>query len=193
MENSQFNGDQLQNNRTITPKHGLGKIWIIIISVIIAGGLAGGGTYYFMNKKATTDKNNLQSQINDLNVKLSAATKTASTAPTTGPATIVTNFYNWWNNGSGLDNTLASAPGGSQAFQNWYDTAINSEGGGVGGIDPISCAQDVPPSFSAEISSKSSTSAQVSVTENFTPSIVLTVNLKANNGSWQLESVTCPS
>lgn len=46
--------------------------WKILITVVLTVGIVGGGTYYFMHKKATTDKNNLQAQINVLDSKMSA-------------------------------------------------------------------------------------------------------------------------
>jgi hypothetical protein len=114
--------------------------------------------------------------------------------PTTDPATVVTNFYNWYHNENNVRKSLTTAPGGSQAFEDWYNTATKAEGVTEGGgYDPIDCAQDVPQSFSVKTSSKNSTSAQVLVTENFDTPSVLTVDLTANNGSWLMKSVTCPS
>jgi hypothetical protein len=73
-------------------------IWMILVTVLLSVGLAGGATYYFVNTKATTDKNSLQSQINDLNAKYQdsqAALKSSqadassaiSTTPTSGSTT----------------------------------------------------------------------------------------------------------
>jgi len=55
-------------------------IWVAIISVVITAVLVGGGTYYYLNKKATTDKNALQAQIDDLNIKVTAAEQALSDA-----------------------------------------------------------------------------------------------------------------
>ncbi|MCX6812607.1 MAG: hypothetical protein NTW79_03225 [Candidatus Berkelbacteria bacterium] len=63
-------------------------VWIIVISVVITAGIIGGGTYYFLNKKTINDKDALQSQITDLNKKLTDAQTTASsTTSTTTPTT----------------------------------------------------------------------------------------------------------
>ena len=55
-------------------------IWIVLISFVATAVIVGGGTYALANKKATTDKNKLQAQINDLNTKLTTATKSLATA-----------------------------------------------------------------------------------------------------------------
>jgi hypothetical protein len=171
----------------------------VILTIVIAGGVGVGGTYYFLNKKAATDRSNLQAQIDVLNTKLlgdtaqsSPTATTTATAPATSPETIVTSFYNWYNGTDADRSALASAPGGSQALQTWYDTAMNAQGT-AGGADPIVCAQDTPPSITATTLAKDATSAQVNVTEAFTPSLAVTVNLKAVSGLWQIASVTCPS
>ncbi|MCX6812602.1 MAG: PsbP-related protein [Candidatus Berkelbacteria bacterium] len=70
-------------------------VWMIVISVVITAGVIGGGTYYLVNSKATKDKDNLQSQITDLNKKVAdaeqslatAQSATATTTPTTTPTT----------------------------------------------------------------------------------------------------------
>ncbi|MCX6812176.1 MAG: hypothetical protein NTW79_00945 [Candidatus Berkelbacteria bacterium] len=47
------------------------KTWLwILLSVILAAGISGAGIWYYMNHKLTTDKNNLQNQIDDLNKQL---------------------------------------------------------------------------------------------------------------------------
>lgn len=58
-------------------------VWMIVISVVVTAGIIGGGTYYFLNAKATKDKDALQSQITDLNKKLTDAQTTTSTTTTT--------------------------------------------------------------------------------------------------------------
>ncbi|MCX6812461.1 MAG: hypothetical protein NTW79_02470 [Candidatus Berkelbacteria bacterium] len=45
--------------------------WKILIAVVLTIAVVGGGTYYYMQRKLTNDKNNLQSQINDLNKQIS--------------------------------------------------------------------------------------------------------------------------
>lgn len=51
------------------------KTWIkTLLLVLIVAGFGGGATYYFVNKRAATDKNSLQSQIDDLTKKLADAT-----------------------------------------------------------------------------------------------------------------------
>ncbi|HLC44068.1 MAG TPA: PsbP-related protein [Patescibacteria group bacterium] len=63
------------------------KPWLkVLITIIITGGIVGSVTYYLVQKKATTDKNSLQSQIDDLNKKL-AATNAAITAATSTTST----------------------------------------------------------------------------------------------------------
>lgn len=60
------------------------KTLVIVLIVIVLVGLAGGG-YYYLNKKNQTEKNKLQSQIDDLTVKLAvekAATSTTATSTT---------------------------------------------------------------------------------------------------------------
>jgi len=47
-----------------------------LIAIMVTGGIVGGATYFVVNKKATTDKNNLQTQIDDISRDLSD-TKTA--------------------------------------------------------------------------------------------------------------------
>ena len=47
------------------------KTWIkVLLTVIITVSVVGYVTYYLANKKATTDKKNLQSQVDDLNSKI---------------------------------------------------------------------------------------------------------------------------
>lgn len=70
-------------------------IWIVVISVVATVVIAGGGTYYLVNAKATKDKDNLQSQITDLNKKIddsqvalvAAEATSAGTAATTTTVT----------------------------------------------------------------------------------------------------------
>ncbi|PIS07358.1 hypothetical protein COT78_03935 [Candidatus Berkelbacteria bacterium CG10_big_fil_rev_8_21_14_0_10_43_13] len=57
------------------------KPWIKgLIVVIVTGGIVGGATYYLVNKNATTDKNDLQAQIDDLNKKVSNTETALATA-----------------------------------------------------------------------------------------------------------------
>ncbi len=61
--------------------------WKYLILILVTAGIVGGLTYYFVNKKATADKNNLQSQINDLNTKYIAALKSLTAAKATTSTT----------------------------------------------------------------------------------------------------------
>lgn len=68
------------------------NIWLIIITIVLTSAVVGGGTYYFVNSKAEKDKKELNSQISDLNNKISAA-QTAldqTTTPTTSTGTTAT-------------------------------------------------------------------------------------------------------
>ena len=71
------------------------KSWTKVLLWIIVVGLVGGGTYYAVNKKATTDKNNLQAQIDDLNTKLTAAQKSLSATQTTSTIAAASATVNW--------------------------------------------------------------------------------------------------
>jgi len=55
-------------------------VWIVVISVLITGLVVGGLTYFFINRAATSDKNDLQSQISSLDNKLSGTEKSLSSA-----------------------------------------------------------------------------------------------------------------
>jgi hypothetical protein len=46
--------------------------WVVLITVIITGGIIGAGGYFYLNSKSVKEKNDLQSQIDDLNAKISA-------------------------------------------------------------------------------------------------------------------------
>jgi len=78
-------------------------IWIVLISFVATAIVVGGGTYYYINHRATTDKNNLQAQINTLNSKLTAAGKSLAdtqaanqAAASTAAATVSTDpTANW--------------------------------------------------------------------------------------------------
>ncbi|MCX6808785.1 MAG: hypothetical protein NTW50_03925, partial [Candidatus Berkelbacteria bacterium] len=61
------------------------NIWIIVIAVVATAILVGGGTWYFLNKKATSDKKDLQAQIDALGGKTTVTTDD-STATTTTPS-----------------------------------------------------------------------------------------------------------
>lgn len=66
-------------------------IWIALISIVGAALIVGSGTYYFVNAKATTDKEDLQTQITALNSKFDdsqkalAAAEVAASVKTTAP------------------------------------------------------------------------------------------------------------
>jgi hypothetical protein len=60
-------------------KKGLAAIWVIIITVLIMAGLGAGG-YCYLNSKYSKDKNNLKTQISDLQKKLDDSTDTSSTS-----------------------------------------------------------------------------------------------------------------
>ncbi len=78
-------------------------IWVVIISVVVSGALVGGGTYYFLNKQATTDKDALQAQINDLNVKITAAEKALADAQGTTPTGATTGWNTYTNSVYGFN------------------------------------------------------------------------------------------
>lgn len=165
---------------------------VVGIAIIIAI-LFGGGAYAYVNNKATKDKEVLNAQITELQSQVSSGTVASGTAPTTDPSTIVTKFYSLLSENAIKSDSLASAPGGSQDLQTWHDSGAGYSWETAHHANAILCAQDTPPTFSVKTLSKDSSSAQVAVTENFTPAVVLTVNLKANDASWQLVSVTCPN
>ena len=77
--------------------------WIVLLTVIIAGGLAGGGTYSYYNSKATTDKNNIQSQINTLNEQITSLNSQLSTAKSAAAKAVATAG---WKTGSFSDLTF---------------------------------------------------------------------------------------
>ncbi|MCX6812187.1 MAG: hypothetical protein NTW79_01000 [Candidatus Berkelbacteria bacterium] len=80
------------------------KTWLkILITVILTTAIVGGGTYYYMSRKATRDKNNLQTQIDDLNKQV-ATLKTATTAAT--PATVADAWKNYANTTYGFTLTF---------------------------------------------------------------------------------------
>lgn len=60
--------------------------WVVIISVILTAGVVGGGVWYFLDQQATQDKNNLNTQISDLQTSLTKL-KTTATSTTTIPTT----------------------------------------------------------------------------------------------------------
>jgi len=62
-------------------------IWIVLISFVATAVIVGGGTYYFINHRATTDKNNLQAQINTLSTNLTATEKSLADAQAAAVAT----------------------------------------------------------------------------------------------------------
>ncbi len=98
------------------------KPWLrVTLLVLIVAGLAGGLTYRAVNNKATKDKNNLQSQIDDLNKKLSdtqslltvaknaastANSTSTSSATTTTPSTTSTTWKNYSNTTYGFSFTF---------------------------------------------------------------------------------------
>jgi cytoskeletal protein RodZ len=107
MENNQLSnpvtsGNEVSNNQvasnqqpnTAVPKtKGRKTVWVVIVTAIIAGGLAGSGTYYYVHAKATTDKNNLQNQIDTASKKvesLTAQLKAASSTTTSTSSTTAT-------------------------------------------------------------------------------------------------------
>lgn len=78
-------------------------VWKIVIVALITAVIVGGLTYYYLNTKAKQEKNDLQTQIDDLNKKIAdqeaaaaaasdtataAATKTISTTPTAATTTL---------------------------------------------------------------------------------------------------------
>ncbi|MFA7253331.1 MAG: PsbP-related protein [Patescibacteria group bacterium] len=44
-------------------------IWLVVISVLVTGGLVGGGTYYLVNTRASSDKDAMKVQIDELSKK----------------------------------------------------------------------------------------------------------------------------
>lgn len=69
--------------------------WIVIITVIVTGGIIGGGGYYYLNRKHVKEKNDLQSQIDDLNAKISAAQTALSTTSTSTTSTTADATAGW--------------------------------------------------------------------------------------------------
>lgn len=63
-------------------------IWIVIITVVIVAILGAGG-YYYWNGKMVKEKNDLQTQIDDLNGKIATATTDSSRATTSVTASTV--------------------------------------------------------------------------------------------------------
>ncbi|MEI7791997.1 MAG: hypothetical protein WCI57_00735 [Candidatus Berkelbacteria bacterium] len=59
-------------------------IWTILITVVATAAVVGGGTYYLINKSADKDKSHLQAQIDDLNAKVTSATKAPSKTVASG-------------------------------------------------------------------------------------------------------------
>jgi|GEM_PF-1103854 len=60
------------------------KTWLkVLLTIFVTAGIVGYGTYYFVNKNAVKDKNNLQSQIDDLNEILSDAKTELATLQST--------------------------------------------------------------------------------------------------------------
>lgn len=87
------------------------KTWIkALFAVILISGVAGGGTYYFVNKKANTDKNNLQSQIDNLNTKLAATT--TSLAAAQAAKTLADETADWSSYTSSIVNLKFKYPAG---------------------------------------------------------------------------------
>jgi flagellar basal body-associated protein FliL len=171
------------------------KIWIVLITFMVSAGLIGGGVWYYQSVKAKNNTNDLNSQIALLNTQKTDLQNQLNATPTTNPATVVTNFYNWFFNPTGSypdsTNALVSAPGGSQTFESWYNTAKKAQPA-VGGYNPLNCAQSSPSSFTVKTLSQMAATAQVEVIQSFSPALNFTVNLVASNNSWLLQSVTCP-
>lgn len=69
--------------------------WIVLITVIITGGIIGGGGYYYLNSKSVKEKDDLQSQIDDLNAKIAAA-QTALSTTSTGTTSITADATAGW-------------------------------------------------------------------------------------------------
>jgi len=93
------------------------KPWLkIVLTIVITGGVVGGITYYFVNKNATADKNNLQSQIDDLNKKLSDAKTALTTAQTVASSTSNSSI-------SSTSTSVADSATTSTTWKNYSNTA----------------------------------------------------------------------
>ncbi|MDO8444387.1 MAG: hypothetical protein Q7S80_02700 [bacterium] len=112
------------------------KTWIkVLMTVIVTGGIVGYGAYYFVNKTATADKKNLQTQIDDLNKKITDAntaltaaqattSTTATTDPTAGWKTYTNSTYGYSFKYPGTVNLTAS-------LENSNNLAISATAAGV--------------------------------------------------------------
>jgi hypothetical protein len=60
-------------------------IWIVIITAVVMAGLGAGG-YYYLNGKSVKEKNDLQSQIDGLNSKISADSVSTTNSSSTSSA-----------------------------------------------------------------------------------------------------------
>lgn len=69
------------------------SFWKITFTVLITGAIVGGSTYYYINSKAKQDKNELQAQIDDLNVKLTTTEQSLTDAQTA--ATVAGETADW--------------------------------------------------------------------------------------------------
>jgi len=65
-------------------------IWVVLITFVVSALAIGGGTYYFTNANAKIDKDNLQSQITELNNKITVAEKKLADAEATAETSSTT-------------------------------------------------------------------------------------------------------
>jgi len=72
-------------------------------------------------------------------------------------------------------------------------TRLMTDNNGVVGANAVSCAQDMPPSFTSVQKSVSGSTAFVTVTENFEPNITINVGLTLSNNNWLISSIACPT
>ncbi|MDO8444388.1 MAG: hypothetical protein Q7S80_02705 [bacterium] len=105
--------------------------------IIITVGIVGGGTYYMLNKNATTDKKNLQTQIDDLNKKITEANTVLTAAQTAGWKTYTDTTYNYsfkypntWTAGAQSNNAKViyfGTVGGDSTIPNSGDFMIEND------------------------------------------------------------------
>jgi hypothetical protein len=105
-------------------------IWTIVISFVATAGIVGGGTYYLVNSKATKDKNNLQTQITDLNKKMADTEKSLADAQSTTMPTATT--------------TTSSATDETESWKTYSNTAY-----GFSLKYPSSCTANVASSYAS--------------------------------------------
>ncbi|MFA7244150.1 MAG: hypothetical protein WC080_02600 [Patescibacteria group bacterium] len=69
-------------------------IWIVIITVVVMAALGAGG-YYYLNSQYVKEKNDLQSQVDDLNAKINAKSSNSSSSENSLSSQAVVDTSNW--------------------------------------------------------------------------------------------------